>query len=179
MSWAKSGVTDTFHNDRMVLTATFDSLDGANLAVQALQEAEKQGLLDVENTITISKNAKGKLEVPDPAHTGRKGARVGALAGGVIGLIFPPSILATSALGAAVGGMIGSLRGSHGAEFDDAEIKTMVDELQRGQSMLVAIIDPDWQDDVHAALEGKATKINWTRMSAATAAALAQHGTNQ
>jgi uncharacterized membrane protein len=171
-----SGVTATFHDDKKVLIATFNTLDGASLAVQALQEAETQGLLDVENTVTVSKNAKGKLDVPDaPGHSGRKGARIGALAGGVIGLIFPPSILATTALGAAVGGMAGALRGSHVAEFDDAEIKTMVDELQPGQSMLVAIVDPDWQDEVHAALEGMATRIGWTEMSAATATALAQH----
>ncbi len=133
MSWEKSGVTSTFHDDKKVLTATFNTPDGANLAVQALQEAEKQGLLDVENTVTVSKNAKGKLEIPQAtSEGGRKGARIGALAGGVVGLIFPPSILATSALGAAVGGMTGSLRGPHIDGFDAAEIKTMADELQRG-----------------------------------------------
>jgi uncharacterized membrane protein len=180
MSWEKSGITSTFHDDKKVLTATFNTPDGANLAVQALQEAEKQGLLDVENTVTVSKNAKGKLEIPQAtSEGGRKGARIGALAGGVVGLIFPPSILATSALGAAVGGMTGSLRGPHIDGFDAAEIKTMADELQRGQSMLVAIVDPDWQDDVHAVLEGMATRIGWAEMSAATAAAIAQqHDSN-
>ena len=46
-----SGVTDTYHEDPLVLTATFPLLGGANLAVQKLQELEKQGLLDVENTL--------------------------------------------------------------------------------------------------------------------------------
>jgi uncharacterized membrane protein len=170
-----TGVTATYHDDKKVLTATFDTLDGADLALQALQEAEEQGRLDVENTITVVKNAKGKLDIPPTTGaSGGKGARVGALVGGVMGLIFPPSILATTALGAAVGGMAGRLRGAN--EF--AEIKTMADGLQPGQSMLVAIVDPDWQDDVHAALEGMATKIGWTEMSAATATALAQHGTH-
>jgi hypothetical protein len=45
--------------------------------------------------------------------------------------------------------------------------------------MLVAIVDPDWQDDVHAVLEGMATRIGWAEMSAATAAAIAQqHDSN-
>ena len=179
MSWEKSGVTATYHDDMKVLTATFDSLDGANLAVKALQKAEKQGVLDAENTITLAKNAEGKLDVPLTAgESGRKGARIGALAGGVAGLVFPPSILATTALGAAVGGMAGRLRGSHSDAFDAAEIKTMADGLQPGQSMLIAIVDPHRQEEVDATLEGMATRIGWAEMSAATATALAKHGGN-
>ena len=169
-----SGVTATFHDDKKVLTATFNTLDGAQLAVQALQEAEQQGLLDVENTITVAKNAKGKLDIPPTTGaSGSKGARIGALVGGVMGIIFPPAILATTALGAAVGGMTGRMRGTN--EF--AAIKTMTEGLQPGQSLLIAIVDPDSQDDVHAALEDRATSIGWTDLSAATATALAQHGT--
>ena len=52
MSWAKSGVTETYHDDKKVLTATFDTLDGANMALKALEKAEKHGPLDAENTIT-------------------------------------------------------------------------------------------------------------------------------
>jgi uncharacterized membrane protein len=172
-----SGVTRTYHDDKKVLTATFNTLDGATLALQALQEAEQQGLLDVENTVTVAKSAEGKLDLPrTPVDSGGKGARVGALVGGVMGLVFPPAILATTALGAAVGGMTGRLRGAN-AEF--AKIKTMADGLQPGQSMLIAIVDPDWQDEVHAAVEGTATGIGWTEMSAATATALAQPGSDR
>jgi uncharacterized membrane protein len=168
------GVTDTYREDKKVLTATFDSLGGANLAVKKLEGLEKQGLLDVENTITVSKNAWDKIDVHETTgDSGKKGAKVGALVGAVAGLIFPPSILATTALGAAVGGMTGVLRGSN---FDQAHIKAMADELQPGQSMLVAIVDPQWQDEVQMALDGVANKIGWTVMSAAAANALAQHG---
>jgi uncharacterized membrane protein len=133
----------------------------------------------VENTVTVSKNAEGKLEVPlTKGESGRKGARIGALAGGVIGLVFPPSILATSALGAALGGMTGSLRGSHVEAFDAAEIKTMAEGLEPGQSMLVSIVDPHRQEEVNAVLEGMASRIGWAEMSAATATALARHGSN-
>ena len=89
----------------------------------------------------------------------------------MIGLIFPPSLLATTALGATVGGMTGVLRGS---AFDEADVKAMADELQPGQSMVIAIVEPQWQDEVEAALDGLATKIGWTVMSAATANALAR-----
>ena len=152
--------------DKRVLTATFDSLGGANLAVQNLEGLEKQGLLDVENTITVSKNAWDKIDVHETTgDSGRHGAKVGALVGAVAGLIFPPSILASTALGAAIGGMTGMLRGTN---FDPQDIQAMADQLQPGQSMLVAIVDPQWQDEIQAALDGVATKIGWAVMDQAT-----------
>src|SRR3954447_15713266 len=160
--------------DRKVLTATFDSLGGANLAVKKLEEMEKMHLLDVDNTITVSKNAWDKLDVHQTTgDSARHGAKVGALVGAVAGIIFPPSILATTALGAAVGGMAGVLRGS---EFDESYVKAMGEALQPGQSMLIAVVDPKWEDEVQAALDGLASKIGWTAMSAAAAKALAQAG---
>jgi uncharacterized membrane protein len=168
------GVTDSHADDKKVLTATFPTQGGANLAVKKLQDLEKQGLLDVDNTITVNKNAWDKIDVHETTGgSGRKDAGIGALVGGVLGVIFPPSILATTALGAALGGMIGVLRGSN---FDESEIKAMADELQPGQSMLVAIVEPQWQDEVEAALNGVATKIGWAVMSAATANELAGQG---
>jgi uncharacterized membrane protein len=169
------GVTDSYADDKKVLTATFPTQGGANLAVKTLQELEKQGLLDVENTITVNKNALDQIDVHETTgDSGRKGAGIGALVGGVLGLIFPPSILATTALGAAIGGMTGVLRGSN---FDESEIKAMADSLQPGQSMLIAIVEPQWQDEVDAALDGMANKIGWAVMSAAQAKALAEHRT--
>src|SRR3954467_8422510 len=154
-----SGVTDTYHEDPLVLTATFPILGGANLAVKKLQDLEKQGLLDVENTITVSKNAWDKIDVHETTgDSGAKGAGIGALVGGIVGLIFPPSILATTGLGAVVGGMTGVMRA---ADIDDADIKAMADQLQPGQSMLIAVVAPQWRDEVEAALDGVANKIGW------------------
>jgi len=39
-----SGVTDTYRDDKRVLTATFDTQGGANLAVKKLQELGKEDL---------------------------------------------------------------------------------------------------------------------------------------
>ena len=167
------GVTDSYRDDKRVLTATFPTQGGANLAVKQLQELEKHGLLDVENTITVNKNAWDKIDVHETTgNSARHDAGIGALVGGVLGLIFPPSILATTALGAAVGGMTGVLRGSN---FDESDIKEMGEALQPGESMLVAIVEPQWQDEVDAALEGMANKIGWAVMSAAQAKALQDH----
>ena len=144
---------------KKVVTATFDSLGGANLAAQRLEELERDGVLVVEDSLTVNKNAWDKLDVHETTgDSGKKGAGIGALAGAVAGLIFPPSILATTVLGGAVGGMTGVMRDS---TFDDSHIKAMAEALQPGQSMLIAVIDPRWEDEVRVALEGMATNIGW------------------
>jgi uncharacterized membrane protein len=165
-----TGVTDTYADDKQVLTATFPTQGGANLAVNKLQGLENQGLLDVENTITVNKNAAGKIDVAETTgDSARKGAGVGALVGGVLGLIFPPSLLASVGLGAAVGSMAGVMRGSN---FDKDDIQAMADSLEPGQSMMIAIVEPQWHDEVEAALDGMANKIGWAVMSAADVEAL-------
>ncbi|MFN8677383.1 MAG: DUF1269 domain-containing protein [Thermomicrobiales bacterium] len=157
---------------RKVLTATFDSLGGANVAVKKLQEMEKKDLLDLDNSITVSRNAWDKIDVHQTTgDSGKKGAGVGALVGAVAGLIFPPSLLASTALGGAVGAMVGKMRGEY---FDDSYVKAMADALQPGQSMLIAIVDPDWETEIQAALDGMAQEVRWTPLTAAAAKALAQ-----
>lgn len=157
---------------RKVLTATFDSLGGANVAVKKLQEMEKKDLLDLDNSITVSRNAWDKIDVHQTTgDSGKKGAGVGALVGAVAGLIFPPSLLASTALGGAVGAMVGKMRGEY---FDDSYVKAMADALQPGQSMLIAIVDPDWETEIQAALDGMAQEVRWTPLTAAAVKALAQ-----
>lgn len=161
---------------KKVLTATFDTLGGANLAVKKLQDLENKDLLNIEDTLTVSKNAWDKLDVHETTgDSARKGAGVGALAGAVVGLIFPPSLLATTALGATVGAMTEVLRDS---TFDDSYVKAMGDTLQPGQSMLIAVVDPQWEEEIQAVLNGVASKIGWTAMDQDTTNAVARHATS-
>jgi uncharacterized membrane protein len=147
----------------LVLTATFNTLGGANLAVNKLEEMEKQGLLALDSSLTVSKNAWDKIDIHETTgDTGKKGVGVGAIVGGIVGLIFPPAILATTALGAAVGGMAGVLRG---ADFDQTDVQAMADQLEKGQSMLIGLVEPQWQDEIQAALDSVATKVGWTTLN--------------
>lgn len=150
------------------LVASFDTLGGANLAAKKLQGMEKQGLLDVDNTLTAIKNPWGLVDIKDFSDVSvGDGAKVGALAGGVIGLIFPPSILATAALGGLIGGITAKLRASG---VDESVVKEMAESMTPGTSMLVTLVAPQWTDDVEMALNGDATSIAWVEMDAAAEA---------
>ena len=159
---------------KRVLVASFDSLGGANLAAQQLQKMEKEGLLDVDNTVTIIKNAWDQIDVKNFSDMSvGQGARIGAIAGGVLGLIFPPSILATAALGGLVGGITAKLRESG---IDHSTIQTMAESMAPGTSMLVTLVAPQWEDEVEAALKDSAQKIAWANIDPATMAAAGEEG---
>ncbi len=160
-----SGVTASYESDKRVMVASFDTLGGANLAVEKLASMEKAGLLDVENTVTISKNAWDKLDVNQIGDVSAgQGAKIGAIVGGVVGLIFPPSLLATAALGAAIGGITAKLRGE---QLSGDDIKAMAESMSPGTSMLVTVMEPQWADEVEAALVPDAVKISWATMDQA------------
>jgi uncharacterized membrane protein len=148
-----------------VLVASFDTLGGANLAAKTLQGMEQEGLLDVDNTVTAIKNATGQVDIKDFSDVSvGDGAKLGALVGGAIGLLFPPSILASAALGGLVGGITAKLRASG---FDAAAVQEMAESLEPGASMLVTVVAPQWTEQAEAALAGAAHRIAWVEMEPA------------
>ena len=92
----------------------------------------------------------------DNAHDVGRGAAIGAVGGAVIGLIFPPALLASAAVGAGIGGGAGAI-------VDRAtknEIKAEVEEdMPPGSSGIVALFEARWVGDVEQAL-AKADKVS-------------------
>jgi uncharacterized membrane protein len=106
-------------------------------------------VIKVDGLILVSRDADGKINVDDDFHEAREGAGWGAVGGAVIGLIFPPSLLAGAVVGAGIGAGAGALL-SHGTK---AEIKADVEEtLPPSSSGIVAFFEEQWADDVEKAL---------------------------
>ena len=110
---------------------------------------QREDLIKVDGLILVSRTDDGKIKVDDDFHETRKGAALGAVGGAVIGLIFPPAILASAAVGAGIGAGAGALV-SHGRK---EEIKADVDDtLPLNSSGIVAIFEERWEDDIDKAL---------------------------
>jgi uncharacterized membrane protein len=125
-----------------VIVATFTRENGAKEALDQLKEVKKDGLIDIQNAAVLRKDEEGKIHIKETADmSGRRGAGVGGVIGGVVGLIFPPSILATAAVGAAVGGLSAKLRDSG---FQDERLRRVADGLQPNTSALIAVIEHTW-----------------------------------
>lgn len=125
-----------------VVVAAFDSENGAEEALHNLKEVEKEGLIGIQNAAVLWKDEKGKLRFKETADMrGGKGAAVGGIIGGVVGLIFPPSILASAAVGAAVGGLSAKLRD---AGFPDERLRRVGEGLKPNTSALIAVVEHVW-----------------------------------
>ena len=91
-----------------VFVATYDTEDGAAAASKGFQAAQRDGAIDLIDAAVIVHTADGKVKIEETADpSGKKWAKRGAIAGGVVGLIFPPSIIVSAAVGGGAGGDLG------------------------------------------------------------------------
>ena len=82
--------------------AAYDDADTAQ-DFDALKELVKDGLIFMDVAVLVSRDAGGKLTVKENAHEVAKGGMVGALAGFVLGLIFPAGVITATVVGGAAG----------------------------------------------------------------------------
>ncbi|HXL42838.1 MAG TPA: DUF1269 domain-containing protein [Gaiellaceae bacterium] len=137
--------------------ATYPDPDAARGDWDTIKQLAKDDLIKVDGLILVSRRADGKIHVDDDFHETRKGATWGLVGGAVVGLIFPPALLASAAVGAGIGAGAGALV-SHGQK---EEIKADVDDtLPVNSSGIVAIFEEQWADDIEKALSnaGNVTK---------------------
>jgi hypothetical protein len=103
--------TDTFDT---VLAAEFASPQAARIAYSALLDAELQGRLHIDGVLAVHADSGGKIHIDTMTeHSTRTGVKWGAAGGLVLGILFPPSIIASTVAWGIVGGALGKLRNMH------------------------------------------------------------------
>jgi uncharacterized membrane protein len=91
--------------------ATYDGVADARQDYEEVKQAHRDGFIGEYDAAVVWKDDKGKLEIESVGEeASRKWIWAGLGAGALIGLIFPPSILASSAIGALGGAVIGRFR---------------------------------------------------------------------
>ena len=129
--------------------ATYPDPDAARGDWDTIKQLAKDDVIKVDGLVLVSRGTDGKIKVDDDFHTARKGAKWGAVGGAVIGLIFPPSLLASAAVGAGAGLGIGSLRSHRERSAIKADVE---DTLPPNSSGIVALFEQTWVADVDKAL---------------------------
>ena len=152
--------------------AAFDAPYGAAEALEKLQEADRLWLIGLENAAVVEKNYNGKVTFNETRdRSGMSGLGAGALIGGLIGLIFPPALLASAAAGSAVGGLGARLRD---AGFEDNALRAVANELEPGQSALIAVFWHQWTDDAVRFLDETAYRVGWAEITRRAAELLSE-----
>jgi uncharacterized membrane protein len=100
-----------------------------------VKELHSVGAVGSYDAAVVTKYDRGKVHVNKDETATRHGAWGGAAAGAVIGILFPPSVIGTALVGAAVGGISGHLwRG-----MSRSDVKEFGDLIDTGQAALVIV----------------------------------------
>jgi uncharacterized membrane protein len=153
-----------------VIVAAFQDEKGAEAAYKELKQAKKEHLIKIMDAAVIRRDEKNKLHIKDVKDMGGgKGAGIGALVGGAIGLLAGPVVLAGAA-GALIGGLAAKMKDGG---FPDARLKEIGAGLQPGTSALVAVIEHTWVDELEAAMAEAGAQVITESISADIAEQLA------
>jgi len=155
--------------DQAIIVARFADVEAARDAYTDLLGAETAGTFDIEGVLVASADTDGKINIVKMTdHKTRNGFLAGAVAGVVVGVIFPPAILA-SALWVGVGGAaIGKLRN---VATRSAVAKDLASVLTPGSSGIVALVRTNQVEAVEKQLP-KAEEVKSAPVSDETAAAV-------
>jgi uncharacterized membrane protein len=125
--------------NQALIVAQFADMDAAKAAYYALIEAEGDRALDIDGVLVVKADYQGKIDVEKMTdHKTRNGFLWGAVGGAVIGLIFPPAILAS-----AVGwGIAGAAVGKVGHTMMKSEVADeLASVIAPGTSGIVALVE--------------------------------------
>jgi uncharacterized membrane protein len=125
-----SGSDSTF-----VLVATYPDEELARDDYQVVKDAHKAGLVGSYDAAVITKDAAGKIHENKDETATRHGAWWGIAAGAAVGVLFPPAVLGTAAVGGVIGGVSGHL--AKGMSRSDA--KELGDYISPGEAGLVVV----------------------------------------
>src|SRR3954453_7816720 len=126
-------------NPVQVFVAAYESEDGAEAALKDFRAMDREGSIELIDAAVAGHTADDKVKIEETADPGGKTwTKRGAIAGGVVGLIFPPSIIAGALVGGAGGGVWGKLRDKG---FKDDQLKEIGESLPPGSSAIIAIAE--------------------------------------
>ena len=149
-----------------VALAAFNDEDAAKNAYRVLGEAESQGKLAIEGVLVVKTDDKGKIKVQEMTdHSTKTGAKWGAVGGLVIGIFFPPALLASTIGWGVIGGALGKIRN---VAHKSVMANELAGTLGPNQSGILALMKAGDVEGVKAAMPD-ATKVRTAGVDGDTA----------
>jgi len=152
--------------DNAVIVAAFADEDAAYSAYRNLESAEDAGQLGIEGVLVIKTDDNGDVKIQKMTdHSTKTGAKWGAVGGVLLGIFFPPAIIAATVGTAAVGGVLGKVRQEwHKSEAGAA----LAGALGPNESGILALVKAGDVDGVKQEMP-QATKVRSAGVDDATA----------
>jgi uncharacterized membrane protein len=139
-----------------LIVADFNDTDAAWEAYELLKSVEDGQRLEIESVVVVTCDADGKIEVQKATdHSTRRGLGWGVVGGVVLGVIFPPSIIASAAVLGVGGAAVGKARElHHRSELADE----LAGALDPGHSGIIALVSDPAVVEIRKALD-KANRV--------------------
>src|SRR6266581_6767055 len=138
-----------------VIMAAYLSTGAAERDFETLVRLVKDKTVRSEGVILVEHDAGGQVRVSQTGdHLGRKGLGWGGGVGLVVGLFSPP-LLASVAVGAAAGGLVGKFA-KH--KLDSGIEKGLGDKLKPGTAAIIAVVYSDYRLTAEQALADSPAK---------------------
>ena len=118
-----------------IYIGTYPSEAAARDDYDVVKDLHAAGAVGTYDAAVVTKDDSGKVHVNKDEMATRHGAWGGAAVGAVVGILFPPSLIAGAAVGAAAGGVGGHVwRG-----MSRSDVKELGDVIDDGQAALVIV----------------------------------------
>ena len=118
-----------------IYIGTYASEVDARADYEVVKNLHAMGAVGTYDAAVVTKDSSGKVHVNKDETTTRHGAWGGAGVGALVGILFPPSIIGSAIVGAAVGGVSGHLWKG----MSRADVKEFGDIIDTGEAALVIV----------------------------------------
>ena len=127
--------------DVFLFVGTYKSEEDARADYEAVKALHDEGVIGTYDMAIVSKDDQDKVHVKKHEKPTEHGVWTGIAVGAVVGILFPPSIIASGAIGGATGGLIGHFwRG-----MSRADVKELGELIDEGQAALVVVGESKFQ----------------------------------
>jgi uncharacterized membrane protein len=139
-------------NPIQVFIATFGDEVQAGQVLKDFKSMDKEGSIDLIDAAVIVHTQEGKVKFQETADpSGKTWGKRGAIAGGIAGLIFPPSIIAGAVVGGGAGAIWGKVRDKG---FKDEDLKAVGESMDPGTSAIIAVAEDRVIERLQTGIEG-------------------------
>ena len=128
----------------------FPNENRAYEGTRALKDLHGEGSLTLYGMAVVAKQSDGKIAVKDALDTGPVGMGVGALIGGLVGLVGGP---VGAAIGLYAGSLVGALDDIANAGVQTDFLETISTRLVPGKTAVVAEVAEDWVTPLDVRME--------------------------
>jgi len=144
--WGDAIVRAEGVESKSIIYAVYNGQNTAIDVFKTMKSAQGATGERIESYAIVSKDLDGKVQVRDQR---KKDAGVGAVIGGVVGLLGGPAV---AALAAGAGGVIGYLTGD-AVGIPREKVESMKESLTPDTSALVVVLDDRWVKEVEKDLQ--------------------------